>query len=294
MASICEQDYQGAEILAWDNGSTDQTVDILRKWIPGKIPGRIVTDQPCVLLGECLGRMVEEARTPFLARIDGDDINMKNRLSLQVDFLKKNPDFVAVGSWFYEFGNGPEIKVNYPATSAVGALWMNFWGNFLAHPTMMLRRDVVIKAGNYSSMGMGQDYDLWYRLFQVGKIMSLPKYLVRRRVHATSVSSEKSNEWSSLGWELFQKYRQHFFCDTSEEILKKLWDFFSPYSQTQFRSDVEREEFKIAVSALQKQTKFSPVDWYLGGEFVSSLSMVHENFFLRQVAKILRWRSFSL
>ena len=99
LASIAEQTYQNFEVLAWDNGSTDGTLEELRKWIPSCLPGRIVSDRP-MGLGVSLAEMVKEARTELCARIDADDVNLPDRLEKQVEFLRVHPDVALVGTQF--------------------------------------------------------------------------------------------------------------------------------------------------------------------------------------------------
>ncbi|RLE25328.1 MAG: glycosyl transferase family 2, partial [Acidobacteria bacterium] len=57
--SIRSQTVRPGTVLAWDNGSQDQSIEILKRWIPGVLPGRVVSDRPFDDLGECLRRMVE-------------------------------------------------------------------------------------------------------------------------------------------------------------------------------------------------------------------------------------------
>ena len=89
LESIYKQTYQNFEVIAWDNGSTDESVTILKKWIPDIIPGRVVTDKP-LPLNECLSAMVQMSSTPLCARMDGDDICELNRLEKQVAFLAQS------------------------------------------------------------------------------------------------------------------------------------------------------------------------------------------------------------
>ena len=86
LASIEAQTYQNWEVLVWDNGSTDGTLEELEKWIPTRLPGRIITGEP-LSLGDSLARMVEECKTELCARIDADDINLPERLEKQVAFF---------------------------------------------------------------------------------------------------------------------------------------------------------------------------------------------------------------
>src|SRR5438552_5677499 len=86
LASIEAQTYRDWEILVWDNGSTDGTLDELRRWIPSRLPGRIIDNRP-LSLGNSLAALVEAAGTELCARIDADDVNYPERLERQVAFL---------------------------------------------------------------------------------------------------------------------------------------------------------------------------------------------------------------
>ena len=97
LASIAAQTYHDWEVLAWDNGSTDGTVEELQKWIPSRLPGRVITGQP-LSLGDSLAEMVQQCNTEFCARIDADDVNVPERLERQVAFLLAHPEVAVVGS----------------------------------------------------------------------------------------------------------------------------------------------------------------------------------------------------
>jgi glycosyltransferase EpsE len=84
LASLKAQTFKDFEVCLWDNGSTDGSVEEARRWIPERLPGRVVIGNP-LHLQECLARMVEEAKTEFVARMDGDDICMPDRFQQQID-----------------------------------------------------------------------------------------------------------------------------------------------------------------------------------------------------------------
>src|SRR5438270_212199 len=85
LQSIEAQTYQNWEVLVWDNGSTDGTLEELQRWIPSRLPGRIVSAEP-LSLGTSLARLVEAAETELCARIDADDVNYRERLEKQEEF----------------------------------------------------------------------------------------------------------------------------------------------------------------------------------------------------------------
>src|ERR1041384_5785733 len=85
LRSIEAQTYALANLTAWDNGSTDGSVDELRKWIPSRIPGRVVTGRPGTI-GGSLRNMVIEAETEFCARMDADGLSFPNRPAVETAF----------------------------------------------------------------------------------------------------------------------------------------------------------------------------------------------------------------
>jgi glycosyltransferase involved in cell wall biosynthesis len=79
LASIESQTYRNWQVLAWDNGSTDGTVAELHKWMPSRLPGKVI-DYEQLSLANSLAKLVETAEIEFCARIDADDINYPERL----------------------------------------------------------------------------------------------------------------------------------------------------------------------------------------------------------------------
>jgi|GEM_PF-6571817 len=88
LASVEAQTYTNWEVLALDDGSTDSTLEELKKWIPSRLPGRVIAGESAGV-GAALARLVKECTTELCARIDGDDINMPERLEKQVGFLSQ-------------------------------------------------------------------------------------------------------------------------------------------------------------------------------------------------------------
>jgi hypothetical protein len=164
-------------------------VDLLREWIPKRLPGVLVTGTP-LGLAESLARMVTLADTPLCARIDADDINTPDRLERQVAFLDSHPYVAAVGGQMLlidENGEdlGPVAKLPLSDADIVGDM---LDGPGMAHPTVLFRRDAVLGAGNYRDVGPVnvEDYDLWLRLAVRHRLANLDTPVLRYRIHDRS------------------------------------------------------------------------------------------------------------
>ena len=195
LASIAGQTYQNQQIIVWENGSTDGTLQELQNWIPSKIPGRIVVDR-AMPLAQSLAALVEEADTELCARIDADDIAAPDRIAQQVAFLDSNPETAVVGSQMREIdadGKTLQDRRPYPSThdDIVNTMVVE---NPVGHPAVLFRKSAVIEAGNYRSVPIAEDFDLWMRIAVKHKIVNLDEKLTSYRVHAKSATRIQQGE----------------------------------------------------------------------------------------------------
>jgi len=192
LASIKSQVYRDWQVLAWDNGSTDETVEELRRWIPARLPGRIVIDRP-LGLGASLAEMVDLCKTEFCARIDADDVNLPLRLQEQIAFLRNHPDVAVVGSQVIrideagrEHGQFHQLPSRHDdIVHRMLYAWV-MW-----HPTVVFRRQAVMTVGNYRDFSpLIEDYDLWMRLAVRNQLANLDGCLVNYRVREEGATEQ--------------------------------------------------------------------------------------------------------
>lgn len=195
--SIFRQTHRRQRLLVWDNGSTDGTLEELRRWIPHRIAGEVLSGTRLNVGASC-ARLVEAARTELCARIDGDDVNHCERLARQVQFLGRHPEVVAVGSAIRaidEHGapfpdHGWNLDYHEDDTDIVHELLVRA---ALRHPAILFRRSAVLEAGNYASLQPAEDYELLLRLASRGRLANLPEHLLEYRFHRGSVSQNRKD-----------------------------------------------------------------------------------------------------
>lgn len=195
LQSIAQQTYRNQKIIAWDNGSTDGTAAELHRWIPSVIPGIVVSDQP-MHLGPSLAAMVEMTDTELCARMDGDDLNVLDRLERQVAFLQSHPHVGVLGGQLELIDEKDQPITDEPWSYAINdadVRWLLRWRNQLAHNAVLFRRSVILAAGNYRDYQPYEDLDLWQRVANITEICNLPGVLVRyRRITSSSTGTIKS------------------------------------------------------------------------------------------------------
>lgn len=207
VASIIEQDYRDWELICVNDGSRDNSLQILQRF--AALDSRVkVIDQPNGGIVAALQRAIAESRGELLARMDADDISVSSRFRLQVEYLQNHPDVVVVGGAALEIdADGDPLRITrHPTDSERLVHRLLTRQSALIHPSVMMRREAVLKVGGYRTKYQWiEDHDLWLRLSKVGKLSNIETVLLGYRQHATSVCWQRSNTQRELMNELLQE-----------------------------------------------------------------------------------------
>jgi len=188
--SILQQTLKDFEFIVVDDGSTDDSGSILRKYAEQDTRIKLYS-QPQSGLIASLNKHCRLARAKYIARMDADDISLPTRLEKQFRFLETHPEIGVVGTWIRDVDphRKPIIEWPVPAHPAV-VRWFLFFGNCIAHPSVMIRKDLLERMDYYRPEALYvEDYDLWIRAADVTGIANIPEVLVEYRVSEASVSA---------------------------------------------------------------------------------------------------------
>lgn len=268
LASLAAQTYRDFQMLAWDDGSTDGSIEELRRWIPNRLPGQAFTGQSRGV-GGALRELVEMSDTEFCARIDADDICRPDRLELQVSFLLSHPEIALVGSNLRiidEKGLPTGDTMDYPLVHD-DILHSFLAHNSIGHPSVLCRRSALLAVGNYDANAILEDYDLWLRLAQRYKLENLPDYLVDYRIHPQSVMSQikKTKGDELLMGQTFAKHATPLFGLTPAEaehlrekrdplVIARAWKIARHLSRTQGGTTWARMRSPSLIRCLRSKT----------------------------------------
>lgn len=187
--SILNQTFSGFEFIIIDDGSSDRSADIIKSYRDSRI--RLIEQKNCGL-SRSLNRGIWESRSKYIARMDADDISLSSRFAKQVDYLDRHPDVGVLGTAVRVIdGCGNESHAWRFLVENDILRWHLCFNDPIMHPTVMMRRGLVIRAGGYSAdMGTAQDYDLWRRLSGMTRLSNLHNMLLYLRKHKDSVTSK--------------------------------------------------------------------------------------------------------
>lgn len=182
--SILNQSFVDFELLMIDDGSTDSSVYELEGIGDERL--RIVRSAESRGIAYRLNEGVELARGKYIARMDGDDISLPDRLACQVKFLEENPEVDLCATAYQVIdANGTKGKVflTPPDHEAICCrLWL---GIPMGHPTWMGRAEWF--KGNrykYPAPYCCEDQELLLRSYKQSRFAALPEvHLLYRRIN---------------------------------------------------------------------------------------------------------------
>jgi len=181
--SILNQTYKDFEFVIVENGSTDNTWQIIKSYTDPRIKA-FQTNFKQLSFNLNYGLMQTNAE--YIARMDADDIAKPQRLEHQIAYLEAHPDIDVLGTAFELFSDEDEGKIiTLPATDKSIRKRLPFRFCF-CHPSVMFKRETILKCSGYQGAKFCQDMELWLRLSRdkAIKFANMPEPLLRYRIHS--------------------------------------------------------------------------------------------------------------
>ena len=215
LESLKAQTLSDFQLVLVDDHSSDATALVAREIFAGDPRLELIEPKEQGLV-PALRAGTEVCRAPLIARMDGDDIALPERLELQHRLFVDQPALTVVGCGVQSFAEGElgEGYVHYDS-------WLNgllthaammrelYVESPLSHPTVMMRREALETVGGYRDNLWPEDYDLWLRLahagYQFGKV---PDILLRWR-DTPGRTSRQDGRYSP---EAFMRCKAHYIA----------------------------------------------------------------------------------
>lgn len=189
--SVLNQSFKDFELLVVDDGSTDSSMERVKSYCDSRV--RLIEREHGFI--ESLNVGLAAAGGKYIARMDVDDLMEPERLARQYEIMESHRDIAVCGSWFRTFGESEEECISFQG-KILHPLERMLMGNFIAHPTVMMRNGFLKEEGlHYEPYLYAEDFKLWSEVAKKGgQFYLIPEFLMNYRISAGQVSRQKSEE----------------------------------------------------------------------------------------------------
>jgi len=234
--SILAQSFSNFELIIIDDGSTDGSRQIMREYERRDARVRVVTNENSGL-ANTLNDIIDLARGIWIARMDQDDIALPHRFERQLEWLERTGADIT-GGWVRRFGTSDKRVVRLRQSDEAIRLEMLFQSPF-AHPTVMMRTELLKGLPYDSAWEKAEDYDLWERAAEAGwKMTNVPEVLLLYRVHIEQISSRTANRQLQLSMEVRRRYRA-FMSHSSQQLRTQITEALKIFELPLFSVDMD-------------------------------------------------------
>ncbi|MBI3436795.1 MAG: glycosyltransferase [Proteobacteria bacterium] len=189
--SILAQSLTDLELIVIDDGSRDNTPAIIAALADADARMRVVRG-PAQGLVAALNCGLAQARGEWIARLDADDVALPHRLARQMGDIGKDREIVLLGGWAEQIDASGALlgKRLAPEPEAARLAVVLERKNPMIHSTVLFMASIARRLGGYRpAFEAAEDYDLWLRMAELGKVANVPEIVVQYRVHDRNVST---------------------------------------------------------------------------------------------------------
>lgn len=211
--SILQQSFSDFEFIICDDGSSDETLEVLNYF--QQTDNRIVVlhNDSCMGLAFSLNSCIAVSKSNILARQDADDFSELDRLEKQYAFYLNHPDYAIIGTGYYKVNRNGDVLEKCLPTESPTALGQIRGGQYM-HPSWMMRKDMLQDVGLYTVnkyTKRSQDYHLVMKLLGVGySIYNMQEILYDYTVDDSTMM--RARNWKNvigLIWIRWDAYRRN-------------------------------------------------------------------------------------
>lgn len=247
--SMLHQTYTDFELILLDDCSTDKTAEVIKTIVDSRIVYHC--NKRNMGLANNLNVGLKMAKGKYIARMDGDDISLPDRLQIQVDFLEAHPDIDLCSCGMKMFGADNQVWVRDYDPEQV-KVTMLFYSAVL-HASSVFRKASFEKFDLHYNQDTfpAEDYDLWSRAIFYCKMVNLPDVLYLYRMHHAQVTSTDKRSAEKCR-EIQLKYLQRALPELTQSDAINFVDRFIP---DEIKTHCDVRTFKKAYTQIVESNK---------------------------------------
>ena len=291
--SILNQTFRDFDFIIIDDGSEGETAVYLDGLDDPRI--KLLRNEKNIGITKSLNIGFRAARGKYIARMDGDDISLEERLKKQYAYMESHPDVVLVGCAAEEFGTKKGKKYSLLSDPEFYRIKCLFYYPGPVHPTFFIRKQVLDQYSiSYNEeLTYAQDYGLLVDISAVpgGQVYNLPEVLLKRRNHASRITVQHHDTQKKCTLVTQRKLLRKLLVNVTEEEVNLHYQFFYSKNLHSFTDFCKCFQWCIKLSKANHRVKqYSRIkfDLYV---FKLCVLVTGQSFMPKLAAQLLSWRS---
>lgn len=194
--SILNQTHGNFEFIIINDGSSDGIVKKLEVAAQNDNRIQLIHNGEQMGLTRSLNKGLGVAKGDFIARMDSDDFAVPTRFEKQLAFFEEHTDIDIIGTGVVSFGAKSVFMSPCNGMKNDEIRAELFFTSGLCHPSVMIKKSFLDDHGlTYDgNVKKGQDYDMWERCSEYGKLAVMDEVLLFYRIHDKQITSQFKSE----------------------------------------------------------------------------------------------------
>lgn len=245
--SILNQTFTDFELLIINDGSTDNSIEIINSYTDPRI--RLVNNERNLKLITTLNKGLALAKGKYIARMDSDDISQPRRLELQYKIMEENENIAICGTGLRRMGKPLSIPAMITSPKDVRNSLRVF--DCLFHPTIMMRKSILEE--NHFSYDLNylhaEDYHLFQLISEKFDVVNISEPLLKYRLSPGGISR------------VHEKEQRYMSDKISMEALARIGIYFDRHKYSELKLEKEKIlEAKIEIEKIKESLQKNDED----------------------------------
>lgn len=242
--SVLKQSFGDFEFIIIDDGSTDETCSIVQTFNDKRI--RLIQNKHDFIGSLNLG--MDTASGKYIAHMDADDIMHIDRLKIQYTIMEEETSITVCGTWMTRFsGNLLSKDIEKKLSGLIEKPLLKFiQGNFIFHPTVMLRTEFLRKYNlKYENYPYAEDFKFWIEITKVGGQFYIDNQpLLYHRILDSQIRKQKNEEQKETT-ELIIKEVLHYLITLNKSEYPELPIIFTELNKLQEKELMTKQDVSV-------------------------------------------------
>ena len=240
IGSILSQTYTDFEFLILDDGSTDNSLKIIKTYAKEDKRIKVLVNNKNQKTAKSRNILIQKTTTEFVAWMDADDISVPHWLQTQIDFLKQNPNIDVVSCHLQFFGGREFILKRVLLDYQIKSTFLFDCAFGTGGSMVKIKKIRANKLFFDEELESAEDYDYWVKGCSVLSFSAIDEVLYKYRVHYLQNSIVNKEEQKEIHLLIAQKQLLKYKIKSDADVLKIILSIYkTKFQQQKFQKTLE-------------------------------------------------------